>query len=290
MTRPLLPPRGVYVPARMIYDAQLPPALILTWIQLRGLAWGGMVTPPLRMQELAALTGKCQATIYGHMSQLRRMSTLNWCSTGQGTIIVTFAGKTGEEFKDEPMPPVIPDSQILESKILESNNPLSLSPYYESDNIQIQISKEKLEEMNIIQKNKDDQYNYRDEVLKGEEGTKFHESGIHSSILESLDPVSAYRLMAHLTPNFAQRTILVKKVTDLPLWQQTLEHWLGHGWNPRNITGMLQLYERNGAAGCRACSEPQIHARVMKTAYEASLEALEEVRRELSKSSGSEGA
>jgi len=26
------------------------------WIQLRGLAWGGMVTPPLRMQKLAALT------------------------------------------------------------------------------------------------------------------------------------------------------------------------------------------------------------------------------------------
>ena len=55
MTRPLLPPRGVYVPARMIYDNQLPPALILTWIQLRGLAWGGMVTPPLRM------TGTCRS-------------------------------------------------------------------------------------------------------------------------------------------------------------------------------------------------------------------------------------
>ena len=64
MARPLLPPRGVNVPTRMIYDPQLPPALILTWIQLRGLAWGGTVTPPLRMQELAALTGKCQATIY----------------------------------------------------------------------------------------------------------------------------------------------------------------------------------------------------------------------------------
>jgi len=42
----------------MIYHPQLPPAVILTWIQLRGLAWGGTVTPPLRMQELAALTAK----------------------------------------------------------------------------------------------------------------------------------------------------------------------------------------------------------------------------------------
>jgi hypothetical protein len=57
----------------MIYDSQLPPAVILTWIQLRGLAWGETVTPPLRMQELAALTGKSQATIYSHMSLLRHM-------------------------------------------------------------------------------------------------------------------------------------------------------------------------------------------------------------------------
>ena len=62
MARPLLPPRGVHVPARMIYHPQLPPALILTWIKLRGLAWGGTVTPPLRMQELAALTAKHAAT------------------------------------------------------------------------------------------------------------------------------------------------------------------------------------------------------------------------------------
>ena len=58
MARPMLPPRGVHIPARMIYHPQLPPAVILTWIQLRGLAWGGTVTPPLRMQELAALTAQ----------------------------------------------------------------------------------------------------------------------------------------------------------------------------------------------------------------------------------------
>jgi hypothetical protein len=88
MARPLLPPRGVHVPVRMIYDPQLPSAVILTWVQLRGLAWGGMVIHPLRMQELAALTGKYQATIYGHISQLRRMSTLAWRSNGQGMTIL----------------------------------------------------------------------------------------------------------------------------------------------------------------------------------------------------------
>ena len=58
MARPTLPPRGVHVPARMIYHPQQLPVLILTWLTLRGLAWGGAVPPPLRMQELAALTAK----------------------------------------------------------------------------------------------------------------------------------------------------------------------------------------------------------------------------------------
>jgi hypothetical protein len=58
------------------------------------------------------------------------------------------------------------------------------------------------------------------------------------------DPVSVYRSLAHLTPNASQRRILVSTVTNLPLWQSTLEHWLTHGWNPRNLTGMLDLYTR----------------------------------------------
>ena len=91
MARPLLPPRGVVIPTQMIYHPQLPPAVVLTWIQLRGLAWDGTHTPPLSMQELVALTGKRQATIYGHMSQLRDIAALSWVATGQGKIIVSFA-------------------------------------------------------------------------------------------------------------------------------------------------------------------------------------------------------
>ena len=58
MTQLQLPPRGILVSPRMIYYPQLPPSVILTWIQLRGLAWGGTVTPPLCMQELAEVTGR----------------------------------------------------------------------------------------------------------------------------------------------------------------------------------------------------------------------------------------
>jgi hypothetical protein len=99
------------------------------------------------------------------------------------------------------------------------------------------------------------------------------------------DPISTYRSLAHLTPNASQRRILGSAVTDLPLWQGTLEHWLMHGWNPRNITGMLELYARGGAAGCRYCSGEHRSRQEAKTAQEHTHRALEDLRRELSLSS-----
>ena len=105
MTRPQLPPRGVFVSSRMIYHPQLPPAVILTWIQLRGLAWGGTVTPPLSMQELADLTGKCQATIYSHLELLRQMRRLSWSSAGNASIIVSFAKAPSKKRKAGHSPP-----------------------------------------------------------------------------------------------------------------------------------------------------------------------------------------
>ena len=122
MARPLLPPRGVHVPARMIYYPQLPPAVILTWIQLRGLAWGGTVTPPLRMQELAALTGKSQASIYRHMSLLRSLSALSWRSAEHGTIVVSIDEKPFENPASSRILLLIPRIKNLKSRISKFQN------------------------------------------------------------------------------------------------------------------------------------------------------------------------
>ena len=93
------------------------------------------------------------------------------------------------------------------------------------------------------------------------------------------DPVQAYRSLVHLTPNPSQRRILASAVFDLPLWQQTLEHWLLHGWNPRNITGMLELYGRGGASGCRHCRHNGAPNKVTGTALQNSLASIEAVRK-----------
>ena len=104
MTQLQLPPRGVLVSPRMIYYPQLPPSVILTWIQLRGLAWGGTVTPSLSMQELAEVTGKSQATIYKHLVILRQIQRLYWRSAGDGSIVVFF-GKAPSTPKEVGYPP-----------------------------------------------------------------------------------------------------------------------------------------------------------------------------------------
>ena len=264
MVRPLLPPRGVFIPTRMIYNLQLPPAAILTWIQLRGLAWDGTVTPPLRMQELAALTGKCRATIFGHMSRLRDMAALSWRTTEQGTIIVWFAGKPSDIFNDlEPNHPP-PRSQNPESKTLDSSHPPSSSsvPGFDSGLIPARIQ--------TIENNLGDG--------GGEEGAQIQKSGLDSRNLEHDDPVSAYTSLIHLTPNASQRRLLAIRVTDLALWQSTLEHWISHGWNPRNLTGMLDLYSRGGPSTCRKCSQSYSHSSPAETPLDHTLAVIAALR------------
>ena len=77
MPRPLLPPRGVFVPSELIYNPDLSSNPLRTWIQLRGLAWGKSETPQLSMNQLLAgkwllmtLVGIVQVTIMFAWAQL----------------------------------------------------------------------------------------------------------------------------------------------------------------------------------------------------------------------------
>ncbi|MFC1879382.1 hypothetical protein ACFLZW_05665 [Chloroflexota bacterium] len=66
--------------------------------------------------------------------------------------------------------------------------------------------------------------------------------------------VILYRDFMHLTPNHTQRPAIAAAAVDLELWQDTLQHWAGHGWRPTNVTGMLDSYHKGGKAACRLCS------------------------------------
>ena len=70
-------------------------------------------------------------------------------------------------------------------------------------------------------------------------------------------PVEIYRAVTGRRPNAAQRTELLAHVTDPDLWRRGLTHWQMHGWNPTNIAGILNSYDRGGPQACRYCAPPQ---------------------------------
>ncbi len=88
-----------------------------------------------------------------------------------------------------------------------------------------------------------------------------------------------YRALTRISPNPTQRAGIAAVVDDLHLWQSTLEHWLTHGWNPRNLPGILELYSRGGPSGCRFCgSTPASSSK--PNPLEQTLSALDEIRKE----------
>lgn len=270
MTRPLLPPNGIFVPTRLIYDHALPPALLQTWSQLRGLAWGAAVTPDMKFSEIAAILKKSPSTLYRHMSSLRNLDVLSWHTTETGSIIVSFP-------EQEVIHPGYENTPLtLDSQNRELPYPPSLPPEVYSDSQPISLKDSELTHDVYLE----------DELLGGGERECEGERGnLNSQNCAKNDPstaVSVYRQIAHLTPSPAQRRLLKRKVSDLSLWERTLEHWIGHGWNPRNLAGMLDLYQRGGASGCRSCFGQIQASRAKVTAQEASLEALDELRIKLS--------
>ena len=85
-----LPPRGIFVPTYLIFHADLPPATLRTWIQLRCLAWSGWSTPPLTISEIASQLGIHTTRLSRHLAQLTDDSALSCRLAGQGKIIITF--------------------------------------------------------------------------------------------------------------------------------------------------------------------------------------------------------
>ena len=72
MTKPLLPPRGIFAATRLLFHHRLAAPVKETALQLMALSWHDAqhCTPPLTLAELARLTGKDERTLRGHMQAL----------------------------------------------------------------------------------------------------------------------------------------------------------------------------------------------------------------------------
>jgi len=95
MTRPLLPPGGIFVGIDLLFDHQLTPALRDTLLQLMALAWSSArrQTPPVSVAILATLTRKSARTLRAHLASLRAYpDVLRLQPAGRGRFTVILAG------------------------------------------------------------------------------------------------------------------------------------------------------------------------------------------------------
>jgi hypothetical protein len=272
MPRSLLPPNGIYIPIGIVFDLELTAPMFRTWCQLRSMAWGKKETPPFTIDQLAVLTGNKHSTIYGHMAALRHRDALRWRTADRGTLIVSFPEQVPPELDaDQPVnqDSVVADFQNTginspDSRKLEMPNPSSSSDPQEDSSSSLSADeslskdRESLEEEGgaIFQNSGNDfQISGIDRVQKSgiqDSGKVPDIEGLQDS--RNAVPVQLYHSIAGYTPNAVQRRRIIALVTDMQVWKDSLYHWLAHGWNPRNLTGMLELYSRGGTEGCRVCN------------------------------------
>lgn len=91
MTRPIIPPRGIFVPTRLL-EARINGPMLATAIKLLALTWGrpGGDTPELTWEFLSEYTGLKRSQLYGHLTQLASMDICAWISRRRGSLIVQF--------------------------------------------------------------------------------------------------------------------------------------------------------------------------------------------------------
>jgi alpha-amylase/alpha-mannosidase (GH57 family) len=112
----------------MIFNLTLPPAVILTWMQMRALAWDGWVTPAFSIQDLETITGKSHQTLSKHLSMLRKMNLLQWRSISQRKIIISFSKEQSTEPEIKPTYCRAAATTILNTSSLEHADPPSYFP------------------------------------------------------------------------------------------------------------------------------------------------------------------
>lgn len=60
--------------------------------------------------------------------------------------------------------------------------------------------------------------------------------------------IKCYRELARLTPPHAARGDIINTVTDEPAWREAITTWIGKGYRPQNIVGLLDFYRQRYSA------------------------------------------
>lgn len=76
-------------------------------------------------------------------------------------------------------------------------------------------------------------------------------------------PFTIYRELAHYQVPVALKEEVQATVTDLQLWHDVIYNWIGLGWKPTNVKGMLEAYRKGGIPsknGKQQANEPTGYA------------------------------
>lgn len=92
MKKPTIPPKYINVPAAVAFQKKLPPAVILTYLQIRGLAWDSKGVFEADWDDIFEILGKPRTTIYRHLARLASSGWLRFNSTHRRVLMVYFSG------------------------------------------------------------------------------------------------------------------------------------------------------------------------------------------------------
>jgi hypothetical protein len=241
---------NILIPQNLLFGGAFPACLAHTWLQLRSLAGETGQTPPFSPDELRRLTGKSLPTLYRHLRRLKAAGLLDWRCLAGGLQVIF-----GE--LDVVQQPAVIDGQepagleTVEFSILRDSQNCNCASLNTLTDSLINLTREEASFSKSKSRSK------TRKALPPDKASEMNAEAKAQTALREADAAGIYRLLARLTPNPAQRDLLLGQVHDLPRWRETLEHWLAHRWNPRNLPGMLDLYRRGGASTCRYCPKTE---------------------------------
>lgn len=258
----------VCIPRELIRRRGLTAGAVHTWLWLRCLWLEGGPGGAFSMEELARLSGKSQATLYEHLRRLKEAGALRWVQAGKGRLRVIFEGEGeaeghGEAGKGEgesgvdnsrPRAPKS-ETQILGARKSEIQISGVQKSGIQKTGIQKAGNAPSLNTESLINFNHDEDFKREGKFRKSGGQESENPEGEAGAAPCGASPEAITRAFTGRRPNQAQRRLLNERVRDLGRWRETLTHWLAHGWNPTNLAGMLELYERGGAGACRYCGE-----------------------------------
>lgn len=231
------------IPPGLFSDPRLTACALRLWLILRALAGEHGETPPLSYQQLSNLSGFKRTALYHNLRFLSSCGLLQMRLTPTGERIFLFSSPF-EPTKDAAPCSAEPNSGSPMRTGVKTNAP----PLNPPVNPIIKLTEEVKRGQNPPK---------RTFATANTASAKLPGAGSDEGVptRPESDPAELFHQVIGLRPSRYQRQLLLKTGLDPLLWRQTLEHWKLHGWSPKNLQGMLDLYGRGGPPACRYCGK-----------------------------------